>query len=184
MPPTERDSPLAHAAVTNGVWRGHGLADHLREVARLAGAHAAPFGGEDWARVAGLWHDLGKCRPRFQRYIRAASATETETAHIEGKPGRAPHSTAGALLACERFGTPGRVLAYLIASHHAGLYDWNSENSSLEYRLNQADSREELAEALAAAPPADVLDSGGFVPNLQQVPGGSAGFVLPNYHLR
>lgn len=30
---------------------------------------------------------------------------------------------------------PGRVLAYLIAGHHAGLYDWNSEFSSLEARL-------------------------------------------------
>ncbi|MGE3298504.1 MAG: CRISPR-associated endonuclease Cas3'' [Porticoccaceae bacterium] len=164
--------------MTTGVIRRHDLADHLCEVARLAGDHATPFGGRDWARVAGLWHDLGKYRPRFQSYIRAASGGDAETAHIEGKPGRAPHSTAGALLACDRFGTPGRVLAYLIASHHAGLYDWNSENSSLECRLNQDDSREELAEALAAAPPTDVLDSGDFAPDLRRVPGGSAGFAL------
>ena len=169
---------LAHTTNGPGGIRLHFLVEHLLEVARLAGDHATPFGGRDWAHLAGLWHDLGKFRPRFQSYIRAASGTDAETAHIEGKPGRAPHSTAGALLACERFGTPGRVLAYLIASHHAGLYDWNSENSTLEYRLNQADSREELAEALAAAPPSEVLDSGGFAPDLRQVPGGSAGFAL------
>ncbi len=169
---------LAHTAIGPDGIRLHSLAEHLREVARLAANHAAPFGGQDWAHLAGLWHDLGKYRPRFQSYIREASGIDAENAHIEGKPGRAPHSTAGALLACERFGTPGRVLAYLIASHHAGLYDWNSENSALEYRLNQADSREELAEALAAAPPAQVLDSGGFSPDLRQVPGGSAGFAL------
>ncbi len=176
--PDHRSDLWAHTRLTDNGIESHSLADHLHEVARLAGDHAAPFGGHDWARLAGLWHDLGKYRPRFQSYIRAASRADAEDAHIEGKPGRSPHSTAGALLACERFGTQGRVLAYLIASHHAGLYDWNSENSTLEYRLNQADSREELAEALAAAPPAEVLDSGSFVPDLQQVPGGSAGFAL------
>jgi len=135
---------LAHTTNGPGGIRLHSLGEHLLEVARLAGDHATPFGGRDWARLAGLWHDLGKYRPRFQSYIRAASGADAETAHIEGKPGRAPHSTAGALLACERFGTPGRVLAYLIASHHAGLYDWdrNSENSTLEYRLNQTDGHE------------------------------------------
>lgn len=169
---------LAHTTHGPSGIRLHSLAEHLLEVARLAGDHATPFGGRDWARLAGLWHDLGKYRPAFQRYLRAASAADAENAHIEGAAGRVSHSTAGALLACERFGTPGRVLAYLIASHHAGLYDWNSENSTLEYRLNQADSREELAETLTAAPSSEVLDSGDFAPDLRQVPGGSAGFAL------
>ncbi|GMV55433.1 MAG: hypothetical protein AMXMBFR6_12380 [Betaproteobacteria bacterium] len=40
--------------------------------------------------------------------------------------GRVSHSTAGALLACQRFETAGRVLAYLIAGHRAGLFGWNS----------------------------------------------------------
>ncbi len=103
---------------------------------------------------------------------------DAETAHIEGRPSRAAHSTAGALLACERFDKEGRVLAYLIAGHHAGLYDWNSAESNLEYRLDQVASREELAESLAASPPSDVLDSAGFAPDLRRVPGGSFGFAL------
>ncbi len=107
-----------------------------------------PFGGQEWAHLAGLWHDLGKYRPGFQRYLRAATGADAENAHIEGGVGRVSHSTAGALLACERFGTTGRVLAYLIASHHAGLYDWNSDSSSLEARLASEASRTELAEAL------------------------------------
>ncbi|MGF1614670.1 MAG: CRISPR-associated helicase Cas3' [Gammaproteobacteria bacterium] len=167
--------PIAHAARdADGSWRDpHDLAQHLREVARLAAGFAERFGSSDWAYLAGLWHDLGKYRPRFQRYIRLASGFEAD-AHIRGEAGKAPHSTAGALLACDRFKEVGRVLAYLIAGHHAGLYDWNSENSSLEYRLGQQDSRLELAESLAAAPPPDILDSEGFVPDLRAIPGGPA----------
>ncbi len=176
MKPT--DAPAAHTARNaDGSCRApHDLAAHLRAVAGLAAQCADSYGAE-WARLAGLWHDLGKYRPGFQRYLRAASGAEAENAHIEGGAGRVSHSTAGALLACERFGTAGRVLAYLIASHHAGLYDWNSDESSLEARLASEASRAELAEALAQAPP-EILDHGGFVPNLRAIPGGSAGFAL------
>ena len=76
---------LAHTANGAGDLRLHSLVEHLHEVARLAADHAAPFGGQDWAHLAGLWHDLGKYRPRFQRYIRAASGFEAENAHIEGE---------------------------------------------------------------------------------------------------
>lgn len=176
---TDGNRPPAAAHSTCGPTgtRIHALEQHLAEVARRAAAHAASFGSQDWAHLAGLWHDLGKYRPGFQRYLRAATGAEAENAHIEGGAGRVSHSTAGALLACERFGIPGRVLAYLIASHHAGLYDWNSDTGSLEARLASEASRVELAEALAAAPP-EILDHGGFAPNLRAIPGGSAGFAL------
>jgi len=36
------------------------LEDHLRAVAELAAEFAAAFGSGEWARLAGLWHDLGK----------------------------------------------------------------------------------------------------------------------------
>lgn len=172
------DAPAAHTARNaDGSWRApHDLSAHLRAVAALAAQGAQGYGAE-WARLAGLWHDLGKYRPDFQRYLRAAAGAEAENAHIEGGAGRVSHSTAGALLACARFGSAGRVLAYLIASHHAGLYDWNSDASSLEARLASAASRTELDEALAAAPP-EILDHGGFAPNLRAVPGGPAGFAL------
>lgn len=172
-----RPDPWAHTRQTDKGIESHGLVEHLFEVARLAAGHAAPFGGQDWAHLAGLWHDLGKYRPGFQRYLRAATGADAENAHIEGGAGRVSHSTAGALLACERFGTPGRVLAYLIASHHAGLYDWNSEFNSLEARLASEASRAELQEALAAVPP-EILDHGSFTANLRGIPGGSAGFAL------
>ncbi len=161
----------------------HLLRDHLLAVADLAALNAAGIvGGEPWARIAGRWHDLGKYRPGFQKYVRQAKGDD---AHIEGRvPGRdKTHSAAGALWAKQtltnKFGASGdlasRVLAYLIASHHAGLYDWNG---GLDERLNETDSDTEMKEALAALPPEEITTLGNFVPDLRNIPGGSAGFSL------
>ena len=76
------DESWAHVRVAPAGER-HLLQDHLTEVARLAAGHATGFGGQEWARLAGLWHDLGKYRSGFQRYLRAASGAEAESAHIE-----------------------------------------------------------------------------------------------------
>lgn len=173
----EKREFIAHAARDeNGKWRApHDLADHLRDVGELASEFAEQFGA-DWARLAGRWHDLGKYRPRFQNYIRQVSGFDFEAdAHIKGEAGKAPHSTAGALLAIERFGTVGRVLAYLIAGHHAGLADWFG---GLHSRLDDPKSQAELAESLTAGPPADLLDAGDFMPDLRVIPGGKDGFAL------
>ena len=167
--------PIAHAAKDHdGNWRPpHDLADHLNEVGTLAADFAQAF-GPDWARLAGRWHDLGKYRLRFQNYIRLASGFEAD-AHIKGEAGKAPHSTAGALLSCDRFGPAGRVLAYLIAGHHAGLSNWFG---GLEARLEATTSRDELNEALAESPPVELLDHDNFKPDLQAIPGGKNGFAL------
>jgi len=168
--------PIAHVAQDDDdAWRDpHDLAEHLRTVGELAAQNARRFKSGDWAHLAGLWHDLGKYRPRFQRYIRQASGFEAD-AHIKGEAGKAPHSTAGAMLACDRFGAAGRVLAYLIAGHHAGLYDWFG---GLDARLDSQDSRDELNEALAEQPPAEILEQGTFSPDLRAIPGGKDGFAL------
>ena len=173
---SETPRPIAHAARNpDGSWRDpHDLADHLTGVAALAAGYARKFGAEEWAHLAGLWHDLGKYRPRFQNYIRQASGFEAD-AHIKSEAGKSPHSTAGALLACDRFGAAGRVLAYLIAGHHTGLYDWFG---GLDARLDSTDSRDELNESLAEHPPANILDLGVFTPDLRAAPGGKDGFAL------
>lgn len=172
-------TPLAHSG-------GHLLADHLQGVAALAADFSKVFepaaGKARWAYVAGLWHDLGKYRPGFQRYLRQSGNPD---AHIEGKVGgrEKTHSAAGALWALQVFekthGAPGKlaahVLAYLIAGHHAGLDDWDG---GLKERLAHADGQTELREALAAQPPDGVLDAGGFTPDLRQISGGAAGFAL------
>ncbi|WP_296820378.1 CRISPR-associated helicase Cas3' [Thiobacillus sp.] len=175
MTAMDKRLPIAHAAKDfDGNWRPpHDLADHLNEVGVLAAEFARTFGSE-WAQLAGRWHDLGKYRQRFQNYIRLASGFEAD-AHIKGESGKAPHSTAGALLACDRFGPAGRVLAYVIAGHHAGLSDWFG---GLDARLEAAASRDELNEALAESPPAELLDPCNFEPDLQAIPGGKNGFAL------
>lgn len=171
----EKLHPIAHACQDeNGNWRDpHDLVAHLRDVGELAAGFAKHFGA-DWARLAGRWHDLGKFRPRFQKYIRLVSGFEAD-AHIKGESGKAPHSTAGALLATDRFGTPGRVLAYLIAGHHAGLADWFG---GLDARLDDPNSRAELDQSLAEHPPADLLDVSDFELSLRALPGGKDGFAL------
>ena len=154
---SESTDTLAHVRQdTAGCWLAHSLEEHLRGVAALAESFATTFDAGDWAKLAGLWHDLGKYRPAFQRYIRGASGYD---AHIETAPGKVDHSTAGALYAVERMKGVGRILAYLIAGHHAGLPDWQSAAmpaSSLAHRLKQADL---LADALAQSPSADILNA-------------------------
>lgn len=163
---------IAHVRQSNDGWQTHLLDEHLRAVATISDAFARCFGGNDWARLAGLWHDLGKYAPDFQHYIRDASGYEREQAHIEegrgadGKPRqRVDHSAAGAIHAVDRLGPSGIVIANLIAAHHAGLYD----ATDLERRLQ---SRDRLDLALSATPPSGVLDTGN-APALA-VPGGAS----------
>lgn len=171
--------PIAHASKDpQGDWKPpHLLDEHLLDVAQMTQQFASTFNSGDWAYLSGLWHDLGKYRPRFQHYIRKVSGFD-ENAHIIDESGKAPHSTAGAIHACNLFGVEGRVLAYLIAGHHAGLYDWDSENSNLSYRLGQSESLSEYEEAKAEQPPVEILAVNAIKPDLRQIPGGKNGFAL------
>jgi len=141
-------TPIAHGP-------DHLLVEHLRAVARLARSHAPPPLTE-LASLAGLWHDLGKFRPGFQRYVR-----QDADGHVEGRPtvtADKTHSAAGALYALRELeslhGQAGRLVgwmaAHLIAGHHHGLYD----HADLVERLlgaGVAASKRERDEALLAA---------------------------------
>lgn len=159
----------------DGGYELHGLADHLLKVARLASDYASTYGGEDWAKLAGVWHDLGKYSVAFQCYIKSASGYDAE-AHIETTPGKVNHSDAGAQYAVEQFGVYGRVIAYLIAGHHAGLPDWyklDAPGGSLQQRLESTDN---LKAALAANIPPEILQQSKPAGPLS--PGGADGFAL------
>ncbi len=134
---SQRASFLAHVErLESGQLREQKLEDHLQGVARRAREFAEAFSSGQWGYLAGLWHDLGKFSPEFQLYIRQTGDPE---AHMEGaKAGRVDHSTAGAIWAVERLKTAGRILAYVVAGHHAGLPDYESDiygSASLSQRL-------------------------------------------------
>ena len=143
---------IAHVFKTeDDQWVLHTLDDHLHGVATMAKEFADGFENGDWAEIAGLLHDLGKFLPGWQAYIRRETGFDQD-AHLEGCGGRPNHSTAGAILSLERFREqpPGRVLAYLIAGHHAGLPDWMPDiaGGDLINRLyeNPLDSKIDLRE--------------------------------------
>lgn len=99
-----------------GDWQG--LKSHLSGVAMLAAAMARPFGLERPAYFAGLFHDLGKYDPDFQR-------------RLEGADISVEHSAAGAQIL--RQITSGddkamaQIIGYSIMGHHAGLPDRRNE---------------------------------------------------------
>lgn len=159
--------PLAHV---DNSGRTHRLDDHLAEIGRMAASFASAFNAEDWARLAGIWHDLGKYREGFQKYIRQTGDPDS---HIEGKVGGRDktHPAAGASHAMQvftsRFGPPGetaaRLLAYAIAGHHAGLADWTAglDNRLLGTRApdNEREYREARDACVSANPRTDRLQT-------------------------
>jgi CRISPR-associated endonuclease/helicase Cas3 len=105
---------FAHSVRGSEVSAWEPLALHATAVAQAAAARAAPFGWGPAASALGLLHDIGKASEAFQMYLRAGP-----TAHT-----RVDHSTAGARVAQTRYpGGLGRLLAFAVAGHHAGLPD-------------------------------------------------------------
>lgn len=106
---------------------------HLRLVAELSRKFASSFGADNYGYLAGLWHDLGKYSRKFQDYLLTANGFE---AHIE-QHSKVDHATAGARHAAESIVDWGKLLAYVIAGHHAGLADATGTISSLAFRLRE-----------------------------------------------
>ena len=137
--------------------RAHLLLDHLQAVAEGAARFAAPFGGEEIARLAGLWHDLGKYAVDFQNMIRAANGFE---AHIEGDAGGPrDHSSAGAIHAEQTLGAAGTPIAFAIAGHHAGLANQSELGERLRRKADPLGDDRCLARAMDGGAPADLLEA-------------------------
>ena len=162
----QTNSHWAHTP--NGLGEWHDLRCHLDAVAELAGRFASEFGAGEWARIAGLWHDLGKYRREFQEMLR--------TIHGGGVKHRVDHSTVGAIHAARVIGAAlasrpeTRAVDFLqllvtatIAGHHAGLPDGAEE---LRSRLD-ANARL-YEEVLVQSPPSDILSPIRKLPSLQR----------------
>ncbi|MBL0318113.1 MAG: CRISPR-associated helicase Cas3' [Alphaproteobacteria bacterium] len=135
--------------------------------------NADKFSSGDWGYLAGLWHDLGKYNAEFQDYIRTVSAIDTEdseNAHLEvhedkNKRRGPDHSTAGALHALRRFkqvsmsDIPGRILAYIIAGHHAGLADWDPDETGNRALSNRLQKDIHIQKTMEAKPDETILNA-------------------------
>ncbi len=152
------ESFVAHVSELNGKYRTHELSTHLLKVAKLASEFAKKI-GPDWAEMAGRWHDLGKYRPAFQIYIRRDSGFDPD-AHITGENSRnTSHASTGAVYASQR-GAWGRIIAYLIAGHHAGLPDFEPDKAQGRgLREILQDDQNLLVEALSQAIPEQILEA-------------------------
>ncbi len=147
----------------NSEWEVHPLEQHLCKVADLANEFGASFHSSEWARLAGLWHDLGKYRPAFQKHIRKSSGYDPNASISSEKDPKKNHASTGAIYAvdymkkqgCEAF---GRALAYMIAGHHTGLPDYaksDAKGRALDDTLTR--DKDFLPEALSEQIPAKVL---------------------------
>ena len=104
----EKPQYYAHSGDSEDRNSWHLLRDHLEGTGGRAAEFLAVAGRSDFGRAAGLLHDLGKYTQEFQN-------------RLAGGP-RVDHATAGAKVAIERYGGQiGRLLAFCIAGHHAGL---------------------------------------------------------------
>jgi CRISPR-associated endonuclease/helicase Cas3 len=115
----------AHSSPSSDKLNWQPLSEHLSNVGDLASENAKMFAAHDMAKVAGLLHDLGKYSKSFQ-------------ARLDGSKTPADHSTAGAQLAGQKYPQIGKLLAFAIAGHHAGLangIDEGSQRSTLTDRL-------------------------------------------------
>jgi len=103
------------------------LRQHSLNTAEKASRFARVFSNGELAYVAGILHDIGKYTKKFQDKLRGAIV-------------RVDHSTAGAVEAEKIYGQAlGRLIAYCIAGHHAGLPDYGTRNTdgSMYCRMNK-----------------------------------------------
>lgn len=122
----------AHTPNDKGDW--HSLEAHLKEVAELARSFAEKFGAGDLAYWIGLWHDIGKINPGFQRYLEACSRGQLHD--------KVPHAIWGAVLAYflisrNEGGLRWEEISLAIAGHHSGIDQPGSLSQRLEQRIQQ-----------------------------------------------
>mgnify|MGYP001279789714 CR=1 FL=1 len=146
---------FAHSVEGQPEQRWEPLSHHLTAVGRRAGAFAEWFGASKVALAMGLLHDIGKTALRYQIYIRQPAD--------KGGPKGPDHSSAGAREAIGLYGRQaGRVMAFGIAGHHAGLMDGSGhEGGNLSARLaKEIEDYTGWQDHVAGLPTAEALKAG------------------------
>ncbi len=109
---TNSNNYIAH---TSDDGRVQSVKEHLEQTAELSADNALPE-FKELARCCGLYHDLGKYSPEFQRYIR-------------GSGQKVEHARFGAMRLAQNCDTSyTAMLAYCICGHHTGLPDGGVSN--------------------------------------------------------
>ena len=157
----------AHHRASDDKWQS--LESHLLGVADLASQFAAKLQLSNQGELLGLLHDLGKYSIEFQNYLKSATGAlnqdeDEEWVDSEKLKGKVDHSTAGAQLVWQKLSDQnqlgqivGQILALCIASHHSGLINCLTADSTstgedaFTKRTSKADSRTHLNEAIDKA---------------------------------
>ena len=93
------------------------LQSHSVNVGEMAAEFARVFGAQEIAYQTGQLHDLGKYSEPFNHRLHGGPSVD--------------HATAGAKVAIERWGNViGKLMAFCIAGHHAGLANGNGEGDN------------------------------------------------------
>ena len=93
------------------------LQSHSVNVGEMAAEFARVFGAQEISCQTGQLHDLGKYSEPFDRRLHGGPSVD--------------HATAGAKIAVERWGNViGKLMAFCIAGHHAGLANGNGEGDN------------------------------------------------------
>ena len=120
------------------------VAEHCRGTAAIAKESLEQAGLGDTAYLAGLLHDMGKCKREFADYIQKATQGE------QVKPGSVNHTFSGVRFILERYhhtqqntddyfsNLAAEALAYAIGAHH-GLFDCidPDEQNGFSHRLEK-----------------------------------------------
>lgn len=119
---TSWDECFAHSldGVPQAQWQT--LRAHAKGVQELCAKFAKDFASVEAASLIGQVHDAGKVHPDFQ-------------AHLRGENRNHPHAADGAKWLDAHIPTLGRLLAYAVDGHHAGLPDGVGDATSLTSHL-------------------------------------------------
>lgn len=154
-----QDKIISHIkrASSGNQWTIQTNREHCDAVAELAAEFCAKFGMPDTGYLCGILHDLGKERNSFQAYIRRKSGYDESCKSYEEHR----HAYVGALASLKIFPECCVPLAFAIAGHHRGLYDWHEletvlNESTIPAEISLPDLKGRHPEIIKAEKPHDV----------------------------